>query len=138
MTMTATASSATAERSLANNSGQVTFRYITPEPADLTITGMNIYPPQVVAGEQIQISIFVDNVGGSPADNVTVRLPLTDTVEPVSADGGDDWTCAVDRDAETGQRVWDCVQPRYEPSGLELVSPIQLFATVGAAPRRAT
>jgi len=74
----------------------------------------------------------VDNIGGSPADNVTVRLPLPDTVEPVSADGGDDWACTVGREAETGQRVWDCVQPRYEPAGLELVSPIQLVATVGA------
>jgi hypothetical protein len=132
MTMTATASTTTPERSLANNSGQVTFRYITPEPADLTITGMDAYPPQVVAGEQVTIWIYVDNIGGSPADNVTVRLPLPDTVEPVSADGGDDWTCTVDQDTVIGQRIWECAQPRYEPAGLELVSPIQLVATVGA------
>ena len=132
MTMTATASTTTPERSLANNSSQVTFRYITPEPADVTITGMDAYPPQVVAGDQVTLYIAVDNIGGSPADNVTVRLPLADTVEPVSADGGGDWTCSVVRDADSGQRVWECVHPRYEPAGLELVSPIWLVATVGA------
>ncbi|HEU4397380.1 MAG TPA: hypothetical protein VFU54_06025 [Actinomycetota bacterium] len=131
-TMTATASTTTPERSLANNGSQVTFRYITPEPADVTITGMDAYPPQVVAGDQVTLYIAVDNIGGSPADNVTVRLPLADTVEPVSADGGGDWTCSVGRDADSGQRVWECVHPRYEPAGLELVSPIWLVATVGA------
>jgi hypothetical protein len=74
----------------------------------------------------------VDNIGGSPADNVTVRLPLPDTVQPVSADGGDDWTCTVGRDVESGQRVWDCVKPRFEAEQLELVSPIQLVAAGGA------
>jgi hypothetical protein len=132
MTMTATASTTTPERSLANNSAQVTFTYITPPPADVTITGMDAYPPQLVAGDQVNLYIVVDNIGGSPADNVTVRLPLPDTVQPVSADGGDDWTCTVDQDAQTGQRVWECVTQRYEPAGLELVSPIQLVATVGA------
>src|SRR4029453_10541597 len=132
MTLTATASSTTPERSLANNSNQVTFRYITPEPADVTITGMDIYPPEVVAGDQVRFYLAVDNIGGSPADNVTVRLPLPDTVEPVSADGGDDWTCTVGQDADSGQRVWDCVKPRFHPESLEFVSPIQLVATVGA------
>jgi hypothetical protein len=132
LTMTATASTTTPEKSLANNSAEVTFRYITPTPADVTITGMDAYPQQLVADDQVNLYIAVDNIGGSPADNVTVRLPLPDTVQPVSADGGDDWTCTVDNDAQTGQRVWDCVQPRYEPAGLELVSPIQLVATVGA------
>jgi uncharacterized repeat protein (TIGR01451 family) len=132
MTMTATASTTTPEKSLANNSAEVTFRYITPTPADVTITGMDAYPPELVAGDQVNLYIAVDNTGGSPADNVTVRLPLPDTVQPVSADGGDDWTCTVNHDAQTGQRVWECVQPRYEPAGLELVSPIQLVATVGA------
>ena len=132
MTMTATASTTTPERSLANNSSQMTFTYIIPQPADVTITGMDAYPPQVVAGDQVTLYIAVDNIGGSPADNVTVRLPLADTVEPVSADGGGDWTCSVGRDADSGQRVWECVHPRYEPAGLELVSPIWLVATVGA------
>ena len=131
MTMTATAATTTPERSLTNNTGQVTFRYVTPTPADLTISGMDAYPQEVVAGDQVNLYIAVDNVGGSPADNVVVRLPLPDTVEPVSADGGDDWTCSVGGDAGSG-RVWECVQPRYEPAGLELVSPIQLVATVGA------
>ncbi len=132
MTMTATASTTTPERSLANNSAQVTFTYITPPPADVTITGMDAYPPQIVAGDQVNLYIVVDNIGGSPADNVTVRLPLPDTVQPQSADGGDDWTCTVGHDADSGQRVWECVTQRYEPAGLELVSPIQLVATVGA------
>jgi hypothetical protein len=132
MTMTATASTTTPERSLANNSAQVTFTYITPPPADVTITGMDAYPAQIVAGDQVNLYIVVDNIGGSPADNVTVRLPLPDTVQPQSADGGDDWTCTVVHDADSGQRVWECVTQRYEPAGLELVSPIQLVAIVGA------
>jgi uncharacterized repeat protein (TIGR01451 family) len=98
MTMTATAATTTPERSLANNTAQVTFSYITPTPADVTITGMDAYPPEVVAGDRVNLYIAVDNSGGSPADNVTVRLPLPDTVQPQSADGGDDWTCAVDHD----------------------------------------
>jgi hypothetical protein len=132
MTMTATVSSTTDERSLANNSAETTFRYITPEPADLVLLGMDAYPPQVVAGDEVSIYINVDNIGGSPADNVTVRLPLPDTVQPVSADGGDDWTCTVGQDADNGQRVWDCVKPRFHPESIEFVSPIQLVATVGA------
>jgi uncharacterized repeat protein (TIGR01451 family) len=132
MTMTATASTTTPERSLANNSAQVTFTYITPPPADVTITGMDAYPAQIVAGDQVNLYIVVDNIGGSPADNVTVRLPLPDTVQPQSADGGGDWTCTVVHDADSGQRVWECVTQRYEPAGLELVSPIQLVAIVGA------
>jgi uncharacterized repeat protein (TIGR01451 family) len=132
MTMTATASTTTPERLLANNNAQVSFTYITPTPADVAITGMDAYPPQVVAGDQVNLYIVVDNLGGSPADNVTVRLPLPDTVQPDSADGGDDWTCTVGQDAGSGQRVWECVTQRYDPAGLELVSPIQLVATVGA------
>jgi SdrD B-like domain/Domain of unknown function DUF11 len=132
MTMTATASTTTTERSLTNNSAETTFRYITPEPADLVLLGMDAYPPQVVAGDEVSIYINVDNIGGSPADNATVRLPLPDTIQPVSADGGDDWTCTVGQDADSGQRVWDCVKPRFHPESLEFVSPIQLVATVGA------
>src|SRR6266540_858059 len=90
LTMTATASTTTPEKSLANNSAEVTFRYITPTPADVTITGMDAYPQQLVADDQVNLYIAVDNIGGSPADNVTVRLPLPDTVQPVSADGGHD------------------------------------------------
>jgi uncharacterized membrane protein len=109
MTMTATASTTTPERSLANNSAETIFRYIIPEPADLVMLGMDVYSPQVVAGDEVSIYINVDNIGGSPADNVTVRLPLPAT-------------------------VWDCVKPRFEAEQLELVSPIQLVATLGPAP----
>jgi hypothetical protein len=132
MTMTATASTTTAERSLTNNTAETTFRYITPEPADLALLAMGVSPPQVVAGDQVSIYIDVNNIGGSPADNATVRLPLPDTVQPLSADGGDDWTCTVGQDAGSGQRVWDCVKPRFHPESLEFVSPIQLVATVAA------
>src|SRR5215475_627716 len=131
--MTATASTSTPERSLANNSAEKTFRYVTPAPADVALTGVNVYPQQVLAGDQVTIWMQVDNIGGSPADNVTVRLPLPDTVQPVSSAGsGADWTCAVTQDAGGGQRVWECVHPRYEPNGLEPVSPIELVATVNA------
>lgn len=133
VTMTATATTTTPERTSANNSAEMAFRYVTPDPADVALTAMNVYPPEVVAGDQVTISIYVDNVGGSPADDVRVRLPLPATVEPVSSAGsGPDWACAVNGDADGGQRVWECVHPRYEPRGLELVSPIELVATVGA------
>jgi uncharacterized repeat protein (TIGR01451 family) len=132
MTMTAVAATTTPEGSLANNSHQMIFTYITPQPADVTITGMDAYPPEVVAGDQVRFYLAVENIGGSPADNVTVRLPLPDTVEPASADGGGDWACSVARDPASGQRAWECVHPRHEPGGLELLSPIWLVATVGA------
>jgi hypothetical protein len=131
--MTATVSTSSPERSLANNSGQVSLRYVTPEPADLQIIDMSATPAQVVAGEQIEIGLQVENIGGSPADNVRVRVPLPDTVEPVFADlTGPDWTCSVVPDAETGQRVWECAHPRYEPHSIEYLSRIILTATVGA------
>jgi uncharacterized repeat protein (TIGR01451 family) len=130
--MTATASTSTPERSLANNSAEMTFRYVTPAPADVALTALSVYPQRVLAGDEVTIWIHVDNIGGSPADNVTVRLPLPDTVQPVSSAGsGADWTCTVTQDTG-GQRVWECVHPRYEPGGLELVSPIELAATVNA------
>jgi hypothetical protein len=132
MTMTAVAATSTPERSLDNNSHQMIFTYITPQPADVAFTGMDAYPTEVVAGDQVRLYLAVENLGGSPADNVTIRLPLPDTVEPVSADGGGDWSCSVGRDAASGQRAWECVHPRYEPGGLELLSPIWLVATVGA------
>jgi hypothetical protein len=132
-TMTATVSTSSPEWSLANNSGQVSLRYVTPEPADLQIIDMSPTPAQVVAGEQIEIALHVENIGGSPADDVRVRVPLPDTVEPVSADlTGPDWTCSVVPDAETGQRVWECAHPWYEPHSIECLSRIILTATVGA------
>ncbi|HWD43793.1 MAG TPA: hypothetical protein VHM23_08820 [Actinomycetota bacterium] len=133
ITMTATVSTSSPERSLADNSGEVSLRYVTPEPADLQIIDMSATPAQVVAGEQVEIGLQVENIGGSPADNVRVRVPLPDTVEPVSADlTGPDWTCSVIPDAETGQRVWECAHPRYEPHSIEYLSRIILTATVGA------
>jgi hypothetical protein len=54
-------------------------------------------------------------------------------VDPMSADlTGPDWTCSVISDAETGQRVWECAHPRYEPHSIEYLSRIILTATVGA------
>jgi hypothetical protein len=133
VTMTATVSTSSPERSLANNSGEVSLRYVTPEPADLQIIDMSATPAQVVAGEQIEIGLQVENIGGSPADIVRVRVPLPDTVEPVSADlTGPDWTCSVIPDPETGRRVWECAHPRYEPHSIEYLSRIILTATVGA------
>jgi hypothetical protein len=62
-----------------------------------------------------------------------VRVPLPDTVEPVSADlTGPDWACSVVTDAGTGQRAWECTHPRYEPHSIEYLSRIILTATVGA------
>jgi len=76
ITMTATVSTSSPERSLANNRGEVSLRYVTPEPADLQIIDMSATPAQVVAGEQIEIGLQVENIGVSPADNVRVRVPL--------------------------------------------------------------
>ena len=133
LTMTATVSTSSPERSLANNSGEVSLRYVTPEPADLQVIDMGVSPAEVVAGEQVTIGLQVENIGGSPADNVRVRVPLPDTVEPVSADlTGPDWTCSVVPDPDTGQRVWECAHPRYEPHSIEYLSRIVLTATVGA------
>jgi hypothetical protein len=133
ITMTATVSTSSPERSLANNSGEVSLRYVTPEPADLQIIDMGVSPAEVVAGEQVTIGLQVENIGGGPADNVRVRVPLPDTVEPVSADlTGPDWTCSVIPDEENGQRVWECAHLRYEPNSIECLSRIILTATVGA------
>jgi Domain of unknown function DUF11 len=133
VTMTATVSTTGPERSLANNSGEVSLRYVTPEPADLQIIDMSATPSQVVAGEQVEIGLQVENIGGSPADNVRVRVPLPDTVEPVSADlSGPDWSCSVLTDGQTGQRLWECAHPRYEPHSIEYLDRIILTATVGA------
>jgi hypothetical protein len=133
ITLTATVSTTSPERSLANNSGEVTYRYIIPEPADLQIAYVYVLPHQVVAGEQVTIGLQVENIGGSPADDVKVRVPLPDTLEPVSADQtGPDWTCSVVTDPETGRRAWECTHPRYEPHSIEYLSLIIVTATVGA------
>jgi uncharacterized repeat protein (TIGR01451 family) len=120
MTMTATASTITSEKSLTNNSAETTFRYITPEPADLVLLGMDAYPPQVVAGDEVSIYINVDNIGGSPADNVTVRLPLPDTVQPVSA------TAAM-----TGPARWAKTRQRAAGLGLRKATVRSGAARVG-------
>jgi uncharacterized repeat protein (TIGR01451 family) len=130
VTMSATVSTTSPERSLDNNSGEVTFRYVTPEPADLQIIDMYVSPQQVVAGEEIGIGLQVENIGGSPADDVKVRVPLPDTVEPVSADlTGPDWTCSVVTDPDSGQRAWECSHPRYEPHSIEYLDRIVLTVT---------
>ena len=67
ITMTATVSTSSPERSLANNSGEVSLRYVTPEPADLQVIDMGVSPAEVVAGEQVTIGLQVENIGGSPA-----------------------------------------------------------------------
>lgn len=132
MCMTATASTTTAERSLDNNQAATTFRYIVPAPADLVMLGMDATPPQVVAGDQVTLLINVDNIGGSPADNVVVRIPLPDTVQPVSSEASEpDWSCTVVTD-DSGQRFWDCARPRFLAESLELVGPIQLVVALGA------
>lgn len=129
-TISATVSTTSPERSLANNRGEVTLRYVTPEPADLQVIDMAVSPQQVVAGDRFHIGLQVENVGGSPADDVKVRVPLPDTVEPVSADlTGPDWTCSVVTDADAGQRAWECAHPRYEPHSIEYLSRIVLTVT---------
>jgi uncharacterized repeat protein (TIGR01451 family) len=132
MQMTATASTTTPERTLTNNQAETTFHYITPSPADLVMLGMDASPQQVVAGDQVSLFINLDNFGGSPAENVVVRVPLPDTVQPVSSQASEpDWKCTVLSD-DSGQRFWDCARARFLAEAIELVGPIQLVVSVGA------
>ncbi|MEU8664967.1 hypothetical protein [Actinoplanes philippinensis] len=97
VTMRGSASTATPERTLRNNSGETTFRYVVPRPADITVNSVSVVPAQrVKANERFDVQIELDNIGGSPAHDVTVRLPLPPAVRAVSLDPGyPGWSCAL-------------------------------------------
>ncbi|MFB9237011.1 hypothetical protein ACFFWC_15845 [Plantactinospora siamensis] len=97
LTLGGSVSTTATERSLRNNTGKMTFTYVVPRPADLVVNSVSVVPAwQVKADEQFDVYVELDNIGGSPAENVRVRVPLPATVRPVSLDpefAG--WTCAV-------------------------------------------
>ena len=131
LTMSGSASTTSDERTLDNNGDQVSFRYVTPAPADLTLPGLAVNPFQVRAGDTVDITVHVENIGGSPAENVAVRVPLPETVQPVSAHPDNPaWSCAVNTDSGSGLRFWECTRPSFDTG--EIPNMLQFAATVGA------
>jgi hypothetical protein len=110
LTMAGSVSTTATERSLANNSGDTAFRYVVPRAADITVNSVSVVPNyQVKANEQFDVYVEVDNVGGSPAENVKVRVPLAPTVQMASLDPEfTGWTCAVVD--ETADRAVECAR----------------------------
>ena len=97
LTMPGAVSTTATERSLANNAGEVGFRYVVPAPADITVNWVSVVPAhQVKANEPFDVYVEMDNIGGRPAEDVKVRVPLGPTIELVSTDPDfPGWTCAV-------------------------------------------
>ncbi|MBE1605671.1 SdrD B-like domain-containing protein [Actinopolymorpha pittospori] len=121
-TVTGSVSTSTLERSLANNGGTTTFTYVVPPPGDIRLYGIGVVGgvTQLRANFEFDLAAAVDIYGGSPMENVSVRVPLPATVEPISIhpvsvqDGSEDanWTCrfndaAHDRFAECTRPFWD-------------------------------
>ncbi|GAA0479139.1 hypothetical protein Ade02nite_40090 [Paractinoplanes deccanensis] len=123
--MRGSVSTTAAERSLRNNGGETTFRYVVPRPADIAVNSVSVVPSyQVKAGEQFDVYVELDNIGGSPADDVTVRVPLPPTVRPASLDPEyPGWSCAEADGAVTCARdsAYDISQP-YNLLRLRLVA----------------
>ncbi|WP_433796363.1 hypothetical protein [Actinoplanes sp. CA-252034] len=129
VTMRGSVSTTTLERSLRNNSGETTFRYVVPRPADIAVNSVSVVPAQrVKAHEQFDVLVEVDNVGGSPAHDVTVRVPLPTAVRAASLDPEyPGWSCAL-VGGDAGQAVecardsaYDVTQP-YNWLRLRLVA----------------
>lgn len=97
VTMTGSVSTTAPERTLRNNSGRTTFRYVVPRPADIAVNSVSVVPyQQVKANEEFDVLVELDNAGGSPAHDVTVRVPLPPAVRAVSLDPEHpDWSCAL-------------------------------------------
>ena len=113
-TVTGSVSTPATERSLANNSGSVTFTYVVPPPGDIELYGADVVGRvDVRAGEEFELAVALGARGGSPSENIAVRVPLPATVEPTSLDPGDpNWTCRLndavdDRFIECTRAFWD-------------------------------
>ena len=113
-TVTGSVSTTATELSLANNTGTVTFTYVVPQPGDIELYGADVVgKSEVRAGEEFELAVALGARGGSPSENVTVRVPLPATVEPTSLDPGvPDWTCRLndavdDRFIECSRPYWD-------------------------------
>ncbi|MEK8108587.1 hypothetical protein NKG94_33960 [Micromonospora sp. M12] len=102
-TVAASVSTSVPERTLANNSGSTTFTYALPPLGDLELYGIDVVGRQELrANEEFDLAVFVNLLGGSPSENVSVRVPLPATVEPTSLDPGDaNWTCRLGDAAAT-------------------------------------
>ncbi|SCL16818.1 hypothetical protein GA0070624_1133 [Micromonospora rhizosphaerae] len=110
LTMAGSVSTTATERSLTNNGGETAFRYVVPRPADIVVAWVSVVPNyQVKANEQFDVYVEMDNIGGSPAENVKVRVPLAPTVQMASLDPEfPGWTCAVVD--ETADRAVECAR----------------------------
>lgn len=123
-TLTGSASTAATERSLANNTGTAQVRYVVPPPGDVELYGLSVVGrDEVRANEEFEVAISLWTNGGSPSENVAVRVPLPVTVEPTSLDPGDpNWTCRFNQ--EPDNRFVECNRPFYDiatdPSQLRL------------------
>lgn len=120
-TVAGSVSTSTTERSLANNSGTTTFTYVVPPPGDIDLYGTNVVGrAELRAHEEFELAIALGARGGSPSEDVAVRVPLPATVEPVSLDPGDaNWTCrfndtADDRYVECTRLFWDIATPEAD------------------------
>ena len=132
LTMAGSVSTTATERSLTNNSGETAFRYVVPPAPDITLQSVSVVPNyQIKANEPFDVYVNVDNIGGSPAENVKVRVPLPPTVRMASLDPDfAGWTCAVVD--ETGDRAVECVREgAYDISQLYNVLRLRMVAGPG-------
>ncbi|WP_176558745.1 DUF11 domain-containing protein [Micromonospora sp. WMMA1996] len=113
-TVTGSVSTSAPERSLANNSGTTTFTYVVPTEGDVDLYGADVVGRvDVRAGEEFELAVALGVRGGSPSENVAVRVPLPATVEPTSLDPGDaNWTCRLDDAADA--RSIGCTRPFWD------------------------
>lgn len=97
VTMAGAVATTATERSPGNNTGETSFRYVVPRPADIVVQSVSVVPHDGVrAGEPFDVLVELDNAGGSPAEGVRVRVPLPPTVRVTSLDPGvAGWTCAL-------------------------------------------
>ncbi|MEV6811581.1 SdrD B-like domain-containing protein [Micromonospora sp. NPDC051296] len=113
-TVTGSVSTSATERSLTNNSGSTTFTYVVPPLGDVELFGADVVGRvDVRAGDEFDLAVHLGVQGGSPAENVAVRVPLPPTVEPTSLDPGDaNWTCRLDDAAD--DRVVECTRAFWD------------------------
>ncbi|MEV6368736.1 SdrD B-like domain-containing protein [Micromonospora musae] len=129
-TVTGSVSTPAPERSLANNSGTTTFTYAVPPPGDLNVYGLNVVGThELRANQEFEVSAFVFTEGGSPAEDVAVRISLPPTVEFLSADAGDPaWACRLE---ETTDRFAECTRDHWDIATDGLHMEVKLRALPG-------
>jgi hypothetical protein len=130
-TVTGSVSTSATERSLTNNSGTTTFTYAVPPPGDIELYGAGVVGRvEVRAGEEFELAVFLGVRGGTPMEDVAVRVPLPPTVEPTSLDPGDpNWSCRFD-DAVDGRFV-ECDRSFWDIGTADSMLSLKLKANVG-------